>query len=490
MRGLFLSPLTRLMLQKRGTVLDILKMGALAQSEALAAGSLTAVTLMEATLDRIEAVNGPVNAIVSLRDREALLTEARDADAAPRVGWLHGIPMAVKDLADAKGLPTSMGSPLFAGTVAQKDSVFVARMRAAGAIIIGKTNTPEFGLGSHTFNPVHGATCNPYDLTKSAGGSSGGAAVALASGMVSVADGSDMMGSLRNPAGWNNVYGMRPTWGTVPGEPEGDMFLHQLATSGPMARTPRDLAALLDTMTGADPQQPLGVDPAATLPQMGGQGPAVRIGWLGDWGGAFPYADGIRALSEAALGQFADLGHSVSKVTPPFDAEKMWDSWITLRSFAVAAGLGEVFEDAGKRAHLKDAAQWEIKRGLEMSAMEVQRASVVRSDWYRAASALFDTVDVLVLPSAQLWPFPVEDVHPLEIAERRMDTYHRWMQVVVPAGLIGFPVVNVPAGFGANGLPGGLQLIGRQGSDAMLLKLAQHWHEATRWPQKRPPVFS
>ncbi|WP_339759361.1 amidase [uncultured Sulfitobacter sp.] len=467
--------------------MDILDMGALAQSEALAEGSLSAVALMEATLARIEAVNGRVNAIVSLRSADALIAEARAADAPPRRGWLHGIPMAIKDLADAKGLPTSMGSPLFAGTVAQKDSVFVGRLRAAGAIIIGKTNTPEFGLGSHTFNPVHGATCNPYDLTKSAGGSSGGAAAALACGMVSVADGSDMMGSLRNPAGWNNVYGMRPSWGTVPGEPEGDMYLHQLATSGPMARTPRDLAALLDTMTGADPRQPLGVSPAATLPQMSGQPAALRIGWLGDWGGAFPYEGGIMQLSEAALGQIADLGHDVTHMPPPFDAETMWDAWITLRSFAVASGLGAIFENAEKRHHLKEAAQWEIERGLALSARAVQRASEVRSAWFRAAADLFETMDVLVLPSAQLWPFAVGDVHPTEIAGQRMDTYHRWMQVVVPAGLIGLPVVNVPAGFGKDGLPGGLQLIGRQGSDAQLLRLAQHWHEATHWPQTRRP---
>jgi len=462
-------------------------MGALAQSEALAEGSLTAEALMEATLARIEAVNRQVNAIVSLRSADALMAEARAADAAPRSGWLHGIPMAIKDLADAKGLPTSMGSPLFAGTVAQNDSVVVGRLRAAGAIIIGKTNTPEFGLGSHTFNPVHGATCNPYDLAKSAGGSSGGAAAALACGMVSVADGSDMMGSLRNPAGWNNVYGMRPSWGTVPGEPEGDMFLHLLSTAGPMARTPRDLAALLDTMTGADPRQPLGTSPDATLPQMSGQAAGLKIGWLGDWGGAFPYADGITALSEAALGQFAGLGHEVSDVPPPFDAASMWEAWITLRSFAVAGGLGAHFENADERQHLKPAALWEIERGLALSARDVQRASEVRSDWYRAAVDLFNTVDVLVLPSAQLWPFAVEDVHPTEIAGLRMDTYHRWMQVVVPASLIGLPVVNIPAGFGAAGLPAGLQLIGRPGSDAQLLRLAQHWHEATHWPQKRRP---
>ena len=199
----------------------------------LRSGELSAETLMAQVLDRIGAVNGTVNAIVALRPRAELLAEADRADATPRVGWLHGIPIAIKDLSDAEGLPTAKGSPLFAGAIAQKDSVFVARIRAAGAIIIGKTNTPEFGLGSHTFNPVYGPTRNPYDHTRSAGGSSGGAAAALATGMLSIADGSDMMGSLRNPAGWNNVYGMRPSWGTVPAEPEGDMFLHQLSMAGP-----------------------------------------------------------------------------------------------------------------------------------------------------------------------------------------------------------------------------------------------------------------
>ncbi|MEL6338171.1 MAG: amidase family protein, partial [Pseudomonadota bacterium] len=199
-----------------------------------------------------DAVNGRVNALVAVRDHDALLRAAAEADASERTGWLHGIPIAIKDLANAAGFPTSMGSPLFAGQIAAQDDIMVARLRAAGAIVIGKTNTPQFGLGSHSTNPVFGATRNPYDPRRSAGGSSGGAAAALACGLLSIADGSDMMGSLRNPAGWNNVYGMRPTWGLVPSEPQGDAFLHQLSTNGPMARCPRDLAALLDTMAGPD----------------------------------------------------------------------------------------------------------------------------------------------------------------------------------------------------------------------------------------------
>ncbi|MDD9723138.1 amidase [Sulfitobacter sp. PR48] len=469
--------------------MDILDMDALAQSAAIAAGELSAAELMQATLARIAAVNGTVNAVVALRDADLLMAEARAADAAPRKGWLHGIPMAIKDLANVAGLTTSSGSPLFADMVAPEDDLIVSRLRAAGALIIGKTNTPEFGLGSHTFNPVYGATTNPYDATRSAGGSSGGAAAALAARMLSVADGSDMMGSLRNPAGWNNVYGMRPSWGDVPAEPAREMFLHQLATLGPMARSPADLAALLDTMTGADPRDPHGRSPADRLPGISTPPGRLRIGWLGDWGGALPFEDGILAGSEAALAQLTGLGHAVEALEAPFSADAIWDSWITLRSFSVATGLAEIYLNPRTRDALKEAAQWEVARGLAMDAMTVHRASEVRSDWFRSAARLFDGLDVLVLPSAQVWPFDVTLTHPVQIAGQGMDTYHRWMQVVVPASLIGLPVVNIPAGFGDNGLPLGLQLIGRRGSDARLLQLAQQWHGATGWPQKRPPVI-
>ena len=467
--------------------MSILDLDAQTLSAAIKAKKLSVAELMQATLARIDAVNGDVNAIVSLRDGDDLLAEAEVTDNAPRKGWLHGIPIAIKDLANAAGLPTSEGSPLFAGRTALQDDVMVARLRAAGALIIGKTNTPEFGLGSHTFNPVHGATRNPYDLRKSAGGSSGGAAAALATRMLCVADGSDMMGSLRNPAGWNNVYGMRPTWGAVPSEAEGDMFLHQLSTSGPMARSPADLAALLDTMTGADPHQPHGFSPADTLPKLGHGLPRQRIGWLDDWDGAFPYAAGIKDISQAALLQLSDLGHDVEWVSPRFDADALWESWTTLRSFSVAAGLGAIYDDPAKRGFLKPAALWEIERGLAMDAMTLHRASLIRSDWFRRMTKLFEQVDVLALPSAQLWPFDVELEHPSEIAGVQMDTYHRWMQVVIPAGLLGLPVVNIPIGFGEGGLPAGLQLIGPRGGDARLLQLAQCWHEATEWPQKRAP---
>ncbi|MDQ2089117.1 amidase [Marimonas arenosa] len=469
---------------------DFLDKDALEQAAALEKGEISAEELMRLTLDRIEAVNGDVNAIVSLRDPDDLLAEARAADNTRRKGWMHGLPQAIKDLANAKGLPTSKGSPIFAGQVAEADDIMVARMRAAGAIIIGKTNTPEFGLGSHTFNPVHGATHNPYDLSRSAGGSSGGAAAALACRMLAVADGSDMMGSLRNPAAWNNVYGFRPSWGRVPSEPQGDTFLHQLSTNGPMGRSPRDIAALLDVQSGPDPRQPHGCPAEPVFPGIDAPVTGAKVGWLGDWGGAYAVEGGLMSLCERAMSRFADLSIEVEPVDPGFDAAQIWESWITLRSWAVAGSYAALYENPETRSKLKPEAIWEIERGLSFTAMDIHCASVIRSNWFTRAAELFEGYDALLLPTTQVWPFPVEWAWPKQVAGLDMDTYHRWMEVVIPVSLIGLPCLNIPAGFGDNGLPAGLQLFGPRGSDSRLLRIGQAWHEATRLVAQKPPMLA
>ncbi len=449
----------------------------------LQTGRLRAADLMQATLDRIAAANGQVNAIVALRDGQALMREAEAADRAETRRPLHGLPMAVKDLANVAGITSTSGSPSLREFVPEKDDELARRLRAAGAILIGKTNTPEFGLGSHTFNPVYGATRNPYDASRSCGGSSGGAAVALATGMLALADGSDMMGSLRNPAAWNNVYGLRPSWGRVPSESQGEVFLHQLSTLGPMARSPEDIGLLLDVISGPDPRHPHGVPSTPVSPVKACDTEGLRIGWLGDWGGAFPTEDGILALCEQALGVFASLGCQVENVSPPFAAEQMWESWIDLRSWAVSNSLGPLYE---ARGDLKDSAIWEVERGFALSGRQVQRASAIRSDWFRCAAELFDSYDALILPSAQVWPFVVDHPYPTQINGNEMDTYHRWMQVTVPVSLIGLPALAVPAGFGPAGLAMGFQLFGKRGSDAKMLSLGAAYHAATQWPQKRP----
>ncbi len=457
-------------------------------SRAIHARRVAPSEVMAAWLAQVGRVNGAVNALVSLRDPEALMAEARALDdVAPR-GWLHGVPFAVKDLVATAGLRTTWGSPLYAGHVPGKDDLVAARLRAAGAVIAAKTNVPEWGQGSHSFNPVFGVTRNPYDLSRTAGGSSGGAAAALAARMAWVADGSDMMGSLRNPAAFCNVYGFRPTWGLVPQDAEGDVFLSTLSTEGPMGRTVEDVARLLLVLAGENPEVPF---PRAVPEVLAGLERGVRgcrIGWLGDWGGAYAMEPGILEICEGALREFEEMGAVVEVLPPPFPAEKLWRAWVTLRAMLNAGGRRALAEDAGKRALTKPETIWEIEQGLGLTAAAVHEASVVRSRWYAVAARLFDRFDAVVLPSAQVWPFPVEWRWPEVVAGRAMDTYHRWMEVVVPASLIGLPALSVPVGFVAAGLPMGMQIIGRAGDDAGVLALGQAWHRATDWPARRVPA--
>jgi amidase len=467
---------------------DILDQSAVALAAQISLKTLSAEALMGATLERIAAVNGTVNAIVALRDADELMAEARAADAQDARGTLHGLPVAIKDLSNAKGLPTTLGSPLFKDNIAAKDNLMVARMKAAGAIVIGKTNTPEFGLGSHTFNPVYGATCNPYDPARSAGGSSGGAAAALATGMLAIADGSDMMGSLRNPGAWNNVYGLRPTYGRVPSDVPGDAFLHQLAVSGPMGRSPEDVALLLDVQSGLYAGDPHSYDSAPGLPQISGDISGMRIGWLGDWGGSYVMEPGVLETCEDALASFAQIGVEVEPVAPPFPAEQIWRAWVTLRAWANAGGKAALYDNPEMRRGLKRDAIWEIETGRALTAMDVHRASVIRSNWFAALNRLFESYDALILPTAQMWPFPVDWIAPEDIAGQPMDTYHRWMEVVIPVSLVGVPCLNIPAGFSTGGLPMGMQIFGPRDSDAKLLRIGQRWHEATPFAQRRPDL--
>ncbi len=455
---------------------ELWRLGATALSGKIARRELSPVELMRDVLGRIDAVNGPVNAVVALRDREALMGEARLAEAMPAEGWLHGIPVAVKDLIEVKGVVSTSGSPILKGHVPTVDDGLARRLRAAGAIVIGKTNVPAFGLGSHTVNKVYGATRNPYDLSLSAGGSSGGAAVALALGMLPVADGSDMMGSLRNPAAWNNVYGFRPTAGLVPGEARETVFQHRLSTNGPMARDIADLERLLAVLSDG-----------AYRPGLGKAPRRPRIGWLGDWGGAYPMEEGILAQAEVALGVMEGLGWEVEQVSPPYPARALWEAWVTLRQFAVALSLGVHWRNEAEQALLPVQARWEVSHGFALKGAQVQWATETRAAWLAAARRMFEAYDAVVLPSTQVWPFPVEERWPERIGDVAMDSYHRWMEVVVPASLGGLPALGMPAGFNAAGLPAGVQLIGAPGADATILALGRAYHAATDWPGQRPP---
>jgi amidase len=470
----------------------IADLDATALSRAIHARHVSCVEVMGAYLDRIERVNPQVNAIVALRERAEIMAEAALLDselvAGRSRGWMHGFPQAIKDLAAAKGFPTTHGSPLFKDAIAEADAPFVARMRAAGSIFIGKTNTPEFGFGSQTFNPVFGATRNAYDQSLTAGGSSGGAAVALALRMLPVADGSDHAGSLRNPAAFNNVLGLRPSYGRVPSNTD-EVFLPQLGLVGPMARKAADLAALLAIQSGYDPRLPLSIrqDPAMFLGPLKRDIAGLRIGWLGDLGRHLPMEAGVLDLCRQALLAFEAMGAHVEEAALGFDPEAIWQAWLKLRAWQGGEKLVEIVADPARRDLLKPEAQWEVEQGLKLSAFDVSRASAVRTAWYRHLLGVFARYDILVLPSAQVFPFAVETHWPKEIAGRAMDTYHRWMEVVIPATMSGCPVLNVPVGFNAAGLPMGMQLWGPNQSELLLLQVAQAYEDATGWVDKRKP---
>jgi amidase len=449
---------------------------------------------MQATLARIEALNPRFNAIVSLRETQSLLAEARQRDDqlahGDRLGWMHGFPIAVKDLADAQGLPTTQGSPAIGQRIAAGDALFVQRMKAAGAIVIGKTNTPEFGLGSHTYNPVFGTTRNAYDPSRSAGGSSGGAAVALALRMLPVADGSDMGGSLRNPAAFNNLVGFRPSRGRIPAVPAEDTFFQQLSTEGPMGRSVDDVARLLSTMAGWDVRAPLSLTDA--LPDPDASDPigcthGKRIGWLGSIWPDLPLEAGIAPLCEAALKTFSELGCQVEPCTLEFSRERNWSAWLRLRQLLTAGKLAPLYADEKKRALLKPEAIWEIEQSHSLTAGQLYQASVSRTALYQAFRKLFERYDYVIAPTAQVFPFDATLTWPRSIAGVEMDTYHRWMEIVTPFTLAGLPVASMPVGFNAQGLPMGMQIAGPAHADLSVLALAQACEGLTQWTRRFPP---
>ncbi len=476
-------------------------------SDAIHAKTVSCREVMAAYLAHIAEANPKVNAIVSLRDGDALLAEADACDAelarGHSRGWMHGMPQAIKDLSNTAGLLTTLGSPLMRSFVPQEDGLMVQRMKAAGCIVIGKTNVPEFGLGSHSFNEVFGVTRNPYDLSRTAGGSSGGAAVALATRMLPVADGSDFMGSLRNPAAWNNVFGFRPSQGRVPMWPAQDVFISQLGTEGPMGRTVQDVARLLQTQAGYDRRAPLSIAVDARFTRANGQFddanqlPAQpRIAWLGNLGGYLPMQDGILQVCNQALARLQGAGCAVQDHnrqdalgTPP---EAVWQAWLVWRRALVAGRIAPFLLQAGNRERIKPEALWEHDQAASLTGNQLMAASAQRSAYYQRLLQVFESVDFLAIPTAQTWPFDAALRWPEAIQTpeglRAMDTYHRWMEVTIYATFAGLPAVSVPVGFNAQGLPMGMQIIGRPQADAAVLALAARYEAVSAVVLERRPA--
>lgn len=473
------------------TVSDLVVLDAVELSGVIRRRDVSCVEVMETYLAHIDRFDPLVNAIVARRDDAALLEQARERDReldrGEYAGWMHGFPVAVKDLADAAGLPTTMGSPLLADNVATEDGIAVRRMRQAGAIVVGKTNVPEFGLGSQTFNSVYGTTGNPYDPRRTAGGSSGGAAAALAMRMLPVADGSDFMGSLRNPAAFCNVVGLRPAFGRVPGAG----FLSDPSVVGPMGRTVRDTAMLLSTIAGPDQRCPLSIeqDPAVFAGELT-PCEGARIGWLGDHHGHLATEPGLLDLCLRTVPAFAEAGATVEPVSTRLPVERAWETFLLWRSWMVGEKLHPYYADPVTRERLKPEAVFEVERYLEMGVRDVARATEGRTRWFETVSDLFEHYDFLLAPSAQVFPFDAATRWPDHIDGTAMDTYHRWMETVAPWTLSGHPVINLPVGFTDGGLPMGVQLIGRNHDELSLLRMGHAFEQVTDWAHRvLPPAL-
>jgi amidase len=456
-------------------------------ARSIRARQVSVTEVVETHLAQIDRVNPTVNAIVTLTADRAM-DEARAKDAALArgevVGPLFGLPIAHKDLVATRGIRTTYGSPIYRDHVPDQDALLIERLRAAGAVTIGKTNTPEFGAGSQTFNEVFGRTLNPYDRTKTCGGSSGGAAVALACGMMPIADGSDMGGSLRNPASFCNVVGLRPSPGRVPVWPSETAWF-TFSVQGPMARTVADVALLLSAMAGPDRRSPIAIaEPGDRFrAPLDRDLTGTRVAWSSDLGG-LPIDPRVAAMLESQRKTFEMLGCLVEDGEPDFsDAREIFQVW---RAWSFATKYGALL--AEHRAQMKDTVVWNVEQGLRLTARELGEAEVKRTRLYHRVREFMEVHDFLVLPVTQVPPFDVTTPYVTEINGVRLPTYIDWMRACSDITVTGLPAISVPCGFTDDGLPVGIQIVGRHQDEWGVLQIAHAFEQATGFSKRRPPV--
>ena len=449
---------------------------------------LSSREVMTAFLRQIAQVNPEINAIVAKLDDEQCLAVADAADRrlahGDKVGPLHGLPFAFKDLDPAVGFPFTRGSPIFRDFMPPEDSVLVERLRRAGVIAIGKTNVSEFGMGSHTYNEVYGTTLNPYDLTKTAGGSSGGAGAALAAGLLPLASGSDLGGSLRNPANFNNIVALRPTAGLVPSAPIALPFLG-FSVKGPMARSVRDVAFLLSAMAGADPRDPATYpsDPSVFARPLERDFKNVRVAWRLDLGG-LPLDHRVRSVLGAQRKTFADLGCIVDDDCPDLaDADEIF---LTIRAWNYWHTLGPLLKE--HRHQMKPEAIWQIESGSKLSGSEIAGAMARHGELMQRMRLFQEKHEFLVCAVNQVPPFDANIHWPREINGVEMEHYIAWMKSAYWITPTFCPAISVPAGFTAEGLPVGIQIVGRYRDDFGVLQAAHAFEQATGFGKKRPKI--
>src|SRR5712664_155103 len=489
LRGMAALPLLTGALQAQETASSVCFTSTIEMARLIRTKKLSAREALAAHLKQIERVNSKVNAIVTLVPEMAAGAASKADEMQARketLGPLHGLPVAHKDLLETRGIRTTFGSPLYKDNIPAEDDIVVDRMRRAGAITIGKTNTPEFGAGSQTFNEVFGATLNPYDLTKTCGGSSGGAAVALACGMVPLADGSDLGGSLRNPANFCNVVGFRTAPGRVPVYPVRDVW-SPFSVEGPMARTVQDVALFLSVLAGPDRRVPISIaEPGSTFLQpLGRDFRGVRIAWNRNFGG-LPVDSRVTTAIDAQRHVFADLGCIIEDGSPDFsDADEIFKTW---RAWRFESRYGELLQT--HRHLLKDTVIWNTEAGQHITGPQLARIESKRTALYHRVREFMETHEFMICPVNQVPPFDVTQRYITEINGVQMETYIDWMRSCYFITVLGLPAISVPCGFTPEGLPVGVQIVGRHQDELGVLQLAYAFEQATQFWQQRPPVVA
>ncbi|MBU3631463.1 amidase [Polynucleobacter sp. AP-Melu-500A-A1] len=468
---------------------DLCFLSATEQAELIRTQKISAVQLIRAHLDQIERFNPVLNAIVTLTAEsamaEAVLADKKTASNEP-LGVLHGLPVAHKDLFLTKGVRTTFGSLAFKDFVPEVDSLPVERLKQAGAISLGKTNTPEFGAGSQTFNAVFGSTPNPYDLSKTCGGSSGGGAVALASGMIAIADGTDLGGSLRNPASFCNLVGIRPSAGRVPSWPD-SLAWYPFSVPGPMARTVQDLALAMAAMAGPDDRSPISLEAPGEmfLNPLSRSFKGCKIAFSANLGG-LPVEPEVAKVVESTRAVFQDLGCEVINDEPNIsEADEIFMLW---RAWRTELSITPLLKD--HRANIKATVIWNAEQGLSITGPQLVRAEAKRTELYHRMREFFKKYDFLVLPVSQVAPFSIDQEYPTQINGVKMDTYIDWQKSAYHISAMGNPAISVPAGFTSDNLPVGIQIVGRHRDDFGILQLAYAFEQKTHFAQRRPPMCS
>jgi len=452
------------------------------------AREISARELTEATFAQIERVNPALNAIVTLNERAQ--DEARAIDArlarSEDVGPLAGLPVGIKDVTQVGGVRTTFGSPIYSDHVPDEDALVVRRLRAAGAVIIGKTNCPEFAAGGNTFNDVFGRTRNPWNLARTSGGSSGGAAAALATGMGPLAQGSDLGGSLRGPAAFCAVIGFRTSPGLVPRHPS-TLPWDTYSVEGPMARTVADTALMLSVMAGPDDRAPLSYDVDQRAFVAAVRGASVRgwrVAWTTDLGGIQKVDTDVATVFEDAARAFRGLGARLEATSP--DLSDVPEIVRLSRGFLMVARHAD--KVAQHRDRLQPGLVENTEAGLAMSARDIAQGELLRGKLWQTVQAFFETHDLLLTPTAAVPPFPVEQPHPMEIDGRPVGKAMQRSFLTYAFSVLGLPAISIPAGFTRDGLPVGLQIVGRRRQEAMVLRAAAAFEKARPWADRIPPV--